>query len=405
MDNDEIAIEQVKVGDLLPNPANPRVHPERALESVMASIRRFGFRVPIVANRRSGLIEAGHLRWDAAKRLGLDTVPVLWVNDDEVTATAFGTAENRLPALSTDEPASLLAILDSLNAEDALDDAVGWAQEELDRLRAEVAKEQARGEDFDVEEAMAQAEENAPELICRVKRGQVWGCGQHRVMCGDATSAEDVLRLMAGARAQAVVTDPPYGIEREGIANDDPEGLRQLYDSMLRSLPADDAIVIAFQSPRLCPVWLDAVRGAGHKFERMLWMYDESDITFPWRGWLMCSQAIVVSSVGKPSWHDVKPYAHDCYLNKTAGRENHGEGHPSVKPLGIVCDLISRTSGLQAVILDPFLGSGTTMIAAEKTGRVCYGMEIEPRYVSVSLARYEAYTGGQAILLEEASSG
>ncbi len=133
-------IEMVPIESLLPNPANVRRHPPRALESLKASIMRFGWRVPLVANRRTGIIEAGHLRLDAARELGEAEVPVVWCDDDEVTATSFAIAENRLPELSEWSSADLLSTLDALNAEDALDEAVGWGQEELDRLRAEVGR-------------------------------------------------------------------------------------------------------------------------------------------------------------------------------------------------------------------------------------------------------------------------
>ena len=192
---------------------------------------------------------------------------------------------------------------------------------------------------------------------------------------------------MGGERAGASVTDPPYGINREGITNDDPEGLRDLFDRMLAVLPVSDGVVIAFQSPRLFPIWLDAVRVAGHKFERMLWMYKPNDETFPWRGWLQKSEAILASSIGKPLWVEANPYAHDCYSPTTLGSElpkEWGKAHATVKPLVVVSDLISRIGG---DVYDPFVGSGTTIVACEQLGRQCRAVEIHPPYCAVTLER------------------
>lgn len=221
----------------------------------------------------------------------------------------------------------------------------------------------------------------------RVQPGDLWAIGPHRLLCGDSTNAGDVARLMDGARAGAVVTDSPYGINRDGITNDDPEGLRELFDGVLTALPADNAVVINFQSPRLFPEWLDAIRAHGHKVERALWFYDETDITYPWRGWLMTSQMALVSSIGKPQWPESGPYHHDCYIVKTAGQQDDSGGHTTAKPLDVVEDLVAHTMGL---LYEPFAGSGTTLIAAHRTGRLCYGMELEPQYCDVILRRAEA---------------
>ncbi|GIV81823.1 MAG: hypothetical protein KatS3mg051_1177 [Anaerolineae bacterium] len=191
---------------------------------------------------------------------------------------------------------------------------------------------------------------------------------------------------MQGEKAGLVLTDPPYGISRTGITNDSQEGLYDLYTSCIAAFPATDAVIIAFQSPRLEWIWLDAARAAGLTAERMLWMYKPNDETFPWRGWLLKSEAIRVMSRGNPTWLDVHPYSHDTYSPTTIGNElGDGEGwHASVKPLAIIEDLMKRVDG---VVYDPFLGSGTTLVACERLGRLGRGVEIEPRYVAVALER------------------
>jgi DNA modification methylase len=239
--------------------------------------------------------------------------------------------------------------------------------------------------------------DKAEEL--RVKWGveleQLWQLGEHRLICGDCTDKVIVDRVMDGEKVGAVVTDPPYGINREGIENDNPEGLQKLFENCLSVMPIENAVIIAFQSPRLFPVWLDALRKAGQKFERALWFYDETDITFPWRGWLMTSQIALVSSIGNPKWSKDK-YHHDCYIVKTAGKQDDSGGHTTAKPLDVVEDLVLHTSN---IVYDPFLGSGTTLIACERLSRKCRAVEISPAYCAVAIQRWVDMTGQEPVKL------
>ena len=225
----------------------------------------------------------------------------------------------------------------------------------------------------------------------QVQTGDLWQVGEHRLLCGDSTKKEDVERVMGGKKAGACVTDSPYGINRKGIENDDPKGLRDLFNGVLGNMPIENGVIINFQSPRLFPVWLDAIRAAGHKFERALWFYDETDMTFPWRGWLMTSQIAILSSIGNPKWPEKKIYHHDCYMIKTAGKQEGTGGHTTAKPLDVIQDLIGHIIG---DIFDPFLGSGTSLIACENLKRRCFGIEISPSYIAVCLERMsQAFPG------------
>jgi len=212
--------------------------------------------------------------------------------------------------------------------------------------------------------------------------------GEHKLLCGDSTKREDVERVMQGELCGACVTDSPYGINREGIENDDPEGLQDLLEGVLSVMPIENGVIINFQSPRLFPVWLDAIRKAGHKFERMIWMYKPNDVCYPWRGWLQKSEAILVSSVGEPSFILAEPYAHDTYTsnwsNETKGKVDGWHG--SIKPLPLIQDLVSRVAG---VLWEPFCGSGTTMVACQNLSRKCRAIEISPNYCAVILERMQ----------------
>ncbi|OQC57678.1 MAG: DNA methylase [Verrucomicrobia bacterium ADurb.Bin018] len=370
------------IGQLKPDPRNARKHNPRNVGMIEKALGEVGAARSIVIDEE-GVVLAGNGVLEAAGNAGIERVQVVDADGETIVAV-------RRKGLTPEQKAKL-ALYDNRTAELA-----EWDTEVL----ADIGKDIDLGEMWTADElrdiGVAQDEptedpgpqiDRAEELQekWQVKRGDVWEIGKHRLMCGDSTSAEDVGRLMAGQKAGAVVTDPPYGINREGIANDDPEGLRALFDGCLAVMPIDNAVVIAFQSPRLFPVWLDAARQAGHRFERALWMHKlNGATTFPWRGWLMVGEILIVSSFGSPQWHKPREYSHDCYVVEL-GKQKDVQGlHSTPKPPEVVRNILDNTIG---TIYEPFLGSGTTLVAAEQTGRICYGMEIEPKYCAVTLER------------------
>lgn len=391
----QVRIEYVPLGELRRWPRNPKDH---SLGDIHQSYDRFGYVAPMLLDERTGRLVAGHGRLDALQQRkasgksaperivthdGRWLVPVVrgvsFESDEE--AEAYGIADNRLVEVGGWNDMALAQVLADLAAGPGLE-GIGFDGDDLDALLAGLAQLEPVA---DPGAQLSKADELQEKW--NVQTGDVWQCGEHRICCGDCTDAAVVEAVMDGERAGAVVTDPPYGIEREGILNDDPGGLRVLYDGCLAVMPVDDAVVIAFQSPRLFPVWLDAVRAAGHKFERMLWLYKINDETFPWRGWITKSEAILVSSVGRPEWLDVHPYVHDVYRISSVGQElpkEWGKVHASVKPLVVVQDLVSRIGG---IVYDPFLGSGTTLVTCEQLQRRGRGIEIYPPYIAVCLER------------------
>lgn len=229
--------------------------------------------------------------------------------------------------------------------------------------------------------------------------GDLWLCGKHRVLCGDCTKVEDVERVMQGKKCDCVLTDPPYGIDQKGIPHDTPKEAQELIKNTIALLPVSNAVIVAFQSTRTFPIWLDAIRTAGYTFERILSLYKEAQCTFPWRGWILKTESILVSSIGNPKWQEVKPYVHDVYkLSEVSGELDPELGwHGAIKPLVVVKDILSRICPENGNVYDSFLGSGTTLIAADQLNRICYGIEIEPRYIDVILERYYKLTGNDPI--------
>ena len=374
---------------------------ERGSEEIEQSLRDLGAGRSIVVDR-AGKIPAGNKTVQAAQAAGITKAIVIETTGDAIIvhkrndwdlddpdvnnpARQYAYRDNLTQVHSFDiDPAQVKFDLDA-----GMDLSAVFKDSELDAILAEL-----EGDD-PLDDPGAQIDK-AAELQEKwgVQLGQIWQCDDHFVICGDCREISTWKRLLGAAgvvmekgEPVAIVTDPPYGINRTGVVNDDPEGLRKLFDGVLAAMPITDAVVIAFQSPRLFPVWLDAIRAAGHKFERMLWMYKSNDETFPWRGWLLKSEAILVSSLGKGEWLEVKPYAHDCYSPTKLGSElpkKWGKAHATVKPLSVVQDLISRVGG---IVYDSFLGSGTTMVGCENLGRKCRACEIIPACVAVALER------------------
>lgn len=380
-------MQQFNIDELTDYYKNPRSLSDKEFKQLKTSLDKFGMiDKPIVNADSANTIIGGHQRKHVLEASGVTEIEC-WIPDRELSDKEVEELNIRLNKNTGSWDFDVLA------NEFELDDLLDWGFDkgELDLgLWADDAPE-------DVEPQIDKAEEL--RVKWGVETGQLWQLGEHRLICGDCTDRAVVDKVMHGEVAGAVVTDPPYGINREGIENDDPEGLRALFDGCLSVMPIENAVVIAFQSPRLFPVWLDALRSAGQKFERMLWMYKSNDVTFTWRGWLAKSEAILVSSLGKPEWKIPSEYQHDCYsINWDKSTMVDVEGwHASIKPPLIVENLTDNTTG---IVYEPFSGSGTTLIACERLGRKCRAVEISPAYVAVAIQRWVDVTGGVPVLVE-----
>ncbi len=262
-----------------------------------------------------------------------------------------------------------------------MENVKGW-QDDITNVKEILKSEQAGGADADV------STDRAAELLEKwgVTTGSLWQIGDHRLICGDCTDAATVARVMDGEKAGACVTDVPYGQNQVDVTGDEPEDNAELLRNCVAQMPIDNGIVITFESPRTFPKWMEAI--SNHKFLRALWLYKEAQMANPWRGWILKSEMILISEIGKGEWLDVHPFAHDCYkLSEVSYRTEKiapVRPHGSVKPLVVVQDLVSRVGG---DVYEPFCGSGTTMVACENLRRKCRAIEISPAYCSVALER------------------
>lgn len=369
----------VPASELVPNPKNWRTHPTKQKEALRALLDEVGIADAVIArplpDGRLMLVD-GHLRQDVS---GAEPLPVLVVDLDEAEADKV---------LLTLDPVAAMAEADAAKL-DALLREVQTGSEALASMLTDLAEEagtlSSKGKEI--------VEDEAPEppAVPVTKPGDLWLLGDHRVLCGDSTKAEDVARLLGGRNPFLMVTDPPYGVEYESkkgaVLNDDRFDWSEAY----RLFQGDVAYVWHGERTSLdvgCNVrdcgfdirgrvvWvkpsLTMGRGHYHFQHEAAWYAVRRHATAKW--WGGCKQSTV--------W-DI-------------AREDHQ--HPTVKPVECMARPIRNHGGAEDDVYDPFLGSGTTLIAAEQLGRKCYGLEISPQYCDVIVKRWETLTGKVAEL-------
>lgn len=397
-------IEQWPTAKLLPYARNARTHSEAQVAQIAASIAEFGFTNPILAGG-DGVIVAGHGRLAAAQKLGLGTVPVVVLDHLSPTQRrALVIADNRIAENAGWDDAMLRVELEALQLEGFDLDLTGFDADALAELLA------GDEPDFD-----GQADEDAVPEVSETpisRPGDVWVLGPHRLLCGDSTVAESYDRLLQGEVADMVFTDPPYNVNYANSAKDKMRGKDRailndnlgegFYDFLLAALTCIVAhcrggIYVAMSSSEL-DVLQAAFRAAGGKWSTfIIWAKNTftlgradyqrqyEPILYGWpegatRHWCGARDQGDVWAIKKPQKNDL---------------------HPTMKPVELVERAIRNSSRPGNVVLDPFGGSGTTLIAAEKSGRVARLIELDPKYVDVIVRRWEDFTGQTAVCESE----
>jgi DNA modification methylase len=378
----------VPIKKLKPLPGNPR---RGDVEAVRRSYERFGQRKPIVA-QRDGTVIAGNHQLKAAQALGWSEMAVVWVDDDEQTAKAFALADNRTADLGSYDNDALAELLADVATDPELLLATGYSQQDLDDLLGSVDG----GDEIEEPDAVP---DSAPS---KTVKGDVWLLGPHRLMCGDSTVPTDVERLMAGAKADMVWTDPPYGVDYVGKTKD---ALTIQNDAM--SIPVlEEFLIGAFSAgvsgTRAGACWFVAAP-AGPPFGAFANALASLDI---WRQTIVWVKDSLV--MGRSDYH----YRHEpIFYGWTPGaahrqppdrkgdtvweipRPKRSEEHPTMKPVALVEKCIVRHTDKGDSVIDLFGGSGTTLIAAQSTGRTCYTMELDEHYCDVICKRFQIATG------------
>ena len=370
-DTHEPAAVWVATSELTPWAANPRDN-AKAIAEVAKSIRRFGWGAPIVANKRDGEIIAGHTRFAAAQKLKLDRVPVRWLDLDPADAHALALADNKVGEIATWDDATLGQVLRDLRDADAtLLADTGFSDEELARLLGEVAPTVLEPED-----EPAEVDERGP---VHSVLGEVYELGPHRLRCGDSTSVDAVDVLMAGEKAEAIVTDPPYGIGIDGqkaSVSKNPKHNRKAHEfrgwDAERPDPGVFELVVALNVPTV--IW------GGNYF---------ADLLPPTRGWIYWSkgQDGLTMSDGELAWTTSDKPLRCVTVNRGALR---GSEHPTQKPIEVIAFSLDHIEAGR-VVLDLFGGSGTTLIACAQSNRIARLMELDPRYCDVIRRRWTRF--------------
>ena len=388
----------VPIASVHPYPGNPRKN-DQAVEKVAASIKEFGFQQPIVVDRDM-VVVVGHTRLKAALSLGLAEVPVhVAENLSPEQCRAYRLMDNRSNEDAEWDMEQLAEELRGLEAVQFPLEFTGFDERELQRIT------------FAGPEGGGDGDEPPPLPTQAVARpGDLFVLGAHRLLCGDATSLRDVARLMDGRRADLVFTDPPYNVDYTGktadalkIANDTMDGRR--FRAFLLA-----AFQVMFANAREgAPIYVCHADTEGYAFRGAL-----ADA-----GWLFKQAIVWVKDsfvMGRQDYHwrhepllyGWKPGAsHSWAADRTQDtvweipRPKRSVEHPTMKPVELVSRAIVNSSKPGDMVLDPFGGSGSTLIACEAEGRVCRMAELDPRYVDVIVERWETHTGRRAELVHE----
>ena len=379
---------------LVPYARNARTHSDEQVAQVAASIKEFGWTNPILAGG-DGVIIAGHARLLAARKLGLTEVPVIVLDHlSETQRRALVLADNRLALNAGWDEEMLRVELESLK-EDAFNlDLVGFSDEELQTL---LADPEATDEGLTDEDDVPEEQENVITVP-----GDVWVMGEHRLLCGDATQMADVEKVMAGGLADMVFTDPPYNIDYEGrtekklkIQNDK---LGTKFFDFLRDACANmlavtkGAVYICMSSSELHTLHQAFIQAGGHWSTFVIWV--KNHFTLGWGDYRRQYEPILYGwrEGNTHFWCGDRNQGDAWMVNRPAANREH----PTMKPVELVERAIRNNSKSRDTILDPFGGSGTTIIACEKTGRQARVIELDPKYCDVIVRRWQAFTGSVA---------
>ena len=385
----------VALSSVEPHPRNPR---RGDVEAIAASLGRFGQQKPLVVQRSTGWGVAGNHLLHAARSLGWTTIAANVVDLDDATATAFMLADNRTGELGAYDDALLAAILAEQAAAANLA-ATGYGLDDVAAIIAASAPPDERDAD-DVPEPRSAAD-------VRIARGEIWQLGPHRLLCGDATDAEDVARLLGDTPVDLLWTDPPYGVgytgggpERLTIANDTlgEEGTRRLVAEALRLAPLRPGGVFYLAAPA-GPLHLQSLLAIGDAgldaHQTITWVKDR--LVLGHSDYHYRHEPIIYGWRPGAAHHFVGDRGQDTVWE--IARPTRSDTHPTTKPVELVERAIRNSSRAGERVYDPFVGSGTTIVAAERSGRICLAMEIDVRYAQVVIDRWEASTGRAAVRL------
>jgi DNA modification methylase len=413
-------IEYISVRELRPHPNNARTHSKKQIRQIANSIQQFGFCNPVLVDDAKQII-AGHGRVEAAKLLGIDAVPTVRLSHlSDADKRAYILADNKL-AEKAGWDRELLAIeLQGLIELDVDIELTGFEMAEIDLLF-----EEAREANSDIGPEDTVPESSPAPAVSQT--GDLWLLGSHRLLCGDARDQAAYAQLLAGAKAEFVFTDPPYNVAIDGHVcglgrvrhRDFAMGCGEMSEAEFTAFLKAVFALLAEHSidgsiHQICMDWrhiwemLDAGRTVYGELKNLcIWnktnagmgsfYRSKHELVFIWKSGTAAH--INNFELGQHGRHRSNVWDYPGVNTMRAGRLEELAMHPTVKPVSLVADAIKDCSRRGGLVLDPFCGSGTILIAAERTGRKARGLEIDPIYVDVAVRRWQAYTGKSAILV------
>ncbi|CAB4128433.1 DNA methylase N-4/N-6 [uncultured Caudovirales phage] len=378
--------------DLNPFPKNSRTHSDAQIAQIAQSITEYGFTNPVLIDEDNTIV-AGHGRVLAATKLGITELPCIILQGlSEAQRRAYVIADNKL-ALNAGWDIDILLSEIQLLKDDSFDiEMTGFSLDELDTLTPQVIAVGLIDDD---------AVPDAPSEPI-TKPGDVWLLGNHRLMCGDSTSIDEVDKLMNGIKSDMVFTDPPYGINEE-TDRDFASRTRLAKGNKFSKIIGDDSIDTALAAYSICETLSDIICYWGgnyyaHKIPASAcWLIWDKRIEEKQRD---MNSDCEIAYVKHPTKKSVRIFRH-LWKGMIKGSE-HGEGrvHPTQKPIQLAEWCFNELNPKGKTVLDLFGGSGSTLIACEKTGRHCYMMELDPKYCDVIVKRWEQFTSKKAVLDE-----
>lgn len=385
-------IEKKKVIDLVPADYNPRKDlksGDKEYEKLKRSIDEFGYVDPLIWNKRTSRLVGGHQRLKVLKDMGIDEVDVVVVDMDEEKEKALNVALNKISG-DWDKDKLMLLITD-LQGEDFDVSLTGFDPEELDDVFKDDMKDGVKDDNFDVDKELKK-----PTMT---KPGDLWQLGEHRLLCGDSTKEESYNLLMAGKQANLVITDPPYNVNYQGsagkIKNDNMKDdafyqfLLAAFTNMEKSM-ADDASIYVFHADTEGLNFRKAFSDAGFYLSgTCIWVKQSLVLgrsPYQWRhepilfGW---------KKKGKHCWYAGRKESTIWEFDKPKKNKDH----PTMKPIPLLAYPIMNSSMTNSIVLDPFGGSGSTLIACEQTKRICRTIELDEKFCDVIVKRYIEQVG------------
>lgn len=389
-------LQKIAVDKLNPADYNPRkeLKPGDAeFEKLTRSLTEFGYVEPVIWNKTTGNVVGGHQRLTALKHLGHTEVDCVVVELDEVREKALNVALNKISG-DWDE-AKLALVIADLDIADFDAELTGFDEKEIQQLIGSLDETEIEDDGFNLTAAL--------EAAAFVKRGDIWSLGRHRLVCGDATNPDDVAALMDGKQANLVLTDPPYNVAFESssglsIKND------KMADDAFRQFLIDAFTQMATHSEKGASAYVFHADTEGLNFRQAfsdagfylsgtcIWVKDSLVLgrsPYQWQhepvlfGWL---------KGGKHSWYADRKQT--TVWNFAKPRKN--SDHPTSKPLDLLGYPITNSTQANAIVLDTFAGSGSTLMACEALNRIAFCMELDEKYASVILRRYAEHTGDAA---------